>query len=276
MALHQSGSEYLLGHTDEEHERLIRQAVRLAPITEGFFREAGIGSGQRVLDFGSGVGDVAMLLAQMVGPSGEVIGVERDTKSIERARARSGEAGFKNLMFVQSDVAHFSSEKVFDAAVGRFILQFLSDPVAVLRSLSQKVRPGGVIAFQECSWAPFALLSAHLPLWSAAVSLMRDASVHSSVNIEMGPALFRAFQDAGLPRPKMRLVMELGHEPDFTRWVSDVVRSLQGQIQNFGLSTESLGNLDTLQERLQAEVASSRTVVPWLALVGAWCRTPRN
>ena len=52
-------TDYPLGNTDAEHERLIRQAARVAPITERFFREAGIGLGQRVLDLGSGVGDVA-------------------------------------------------------------------------------------------------------------------------------------------------------------------------------------------------------------------------
>ena len=52
-----------LGSTDAEHERLIRQAASLAPLTERLFREAGIGTGHRVLDLGSGVGDVAMLAA---------------------------------------------------------------------------------------------------------------------------------------------------------------------------------------------------------------------
>jgi hypothetical protein len=50
---------YVLGSTDAEHERLIRQAARLDPFTERLFRDAGIGSGQRILDVGSGVGDVA-------------------------------------------------------------------------------------------------------------------------------------------------------------------------------------------------------------------------
>jgi len=50
--------------------------------------EAGIGPGQRVLDLGSGVGDVAMLAARLVGPSGEVVGIERDASSIARANAR--------------------------------------------------------------------------------------------------------------------------------------------------------------------------------------------
>jgi SAM-dependent methyltransferase len=213
-----------------------------------------------------------MLAARLVGPSGEVVGIERDTRSIIRARTRAADAGLRNVTFTQSDVAQFSSDKPFDAAVGRYILQFLPDPVGVLRSLSRRVRPGGVIAFQEQSWAPFVLLSSHLPLWSASVSLLHEASLRFGVNMEMGLALHKAFQDAGLPMPNMRLEMELGHDPDFTRWVSDVVCTLQTRIQECGLSLESLGDLDTLQERLQKEVASSNTVVPWLGLVGAWCR----
>ena len=73
MTTSHRSADYPLGNTDAEHERLIRQAARVAPITERFFREAGIGLGQRVLDLGSGVGDVAMLAARLVGPSGEVV-----------------------------------------------------------------------------------------------------------------------------------------------------------------------------------------------------------
>src|SRR5260370_23453726 len=90
-------SHYSLGSTDAEHERLIWQASRLAPLTERLFLEAGIGPGQRVLDLGSGVGDVAMLAARLVGPSGEVVGVERDTHSIARARGRMARAGQRQL-----------------------------------------------------------------------------------------------------------------------------------------------------------------------------------
>src|SRR5262245_38153691 len=89
-------SPYALGSTDAEHERLIRQAALLAPCTERLFREAGIGLGQRVLDVGSGVADVAMLAAQLVGSLGEVLGVKRDCRSIARARVRVAEAGLHN------------------------------------------------------------------------------------------------------------------------------------------------------------------------------------
>src|ERR1700736_3210601 len=117
-------SSYALGSTDSEHERLIRQAALLAPLTERFFREACIGPGQRVLDLGSGVGDVAMLAGRLVGPSGQVVGVERDTRSIARARVRVAEAGLHNVTFTQFDAAEDSSDRLFDAAIGRLILQF--------------------------------------------------------------------------------------------------------------------------------------------------------
>src|SRR5437660_12305914 len=91
MIVNSPASPYALGSTDTEHERLIRQAARVAPLTERLFREAGIGSGQRVLDLGSCVGDVAMLVSRLVGRSGEVVGAESDRRVIPRSTARVAE-----------------------------------------------------------------------------------------------------------------------------------------------------------------------------------------
>src|SRR5438132_1861125 len=198
-------SPYALGSTDTEHERLIRQAARVAPLTERLFRKAGIGPRQRVLDLGSGVGDVALLVARLVGPSGEVVGVERDTRSVARARARVAEAGLRNVSFTQSDVNQIQSSKPFDAAVGRFILMWLPNPVSVLRQLSLLVRPCVVVAFQEPSWVPVVAISTQLALWSVAASLMCETMRRSGANPEMGLALYRIFQEAGLPAPAMQM-----------------------------------------------------------------------
>src|ERR1044072_8425284 len=97
-------ADYPLGHPDAGYDRLIRQAAQVAPIPERLFREAGIGSGQRVLDIGSGVGDVAMLVARLVGPSGEVVAVERERNSIDKATARVTEAGFHTASFSEADL----------------------------------------------------------------------------------------------------------------------------------------------------------------------------
>jgi SAM-dependent methyltransferase len=269
-------SHYSLGSTDAEHERLIWQASRLAPLTERLFREAGIGPGQRVLDLGSGVGDVAMLVGRLVGPSGEVVGVERDAHSIRRATARMAEAGLRNVSFTESDVTQIANDKPFDAAVGRFILEFLPDPLAALRSVHRLVRPGGVFAFHEPCYAPFLMLSAHLPLWSASVSLIHQTLLRSGAHTEIGLALHRIFLEAALPAPTMRMEILLGSDPDFTRWTHDLLCSLRPQIQEQNLSLEPLGDFATLPERLQAEVAASKTVVPFVALVGAWSQRPAD
>jgi len=269
-------SEYALGSTDAEHSRLIRQALRLAPVTERLLREAGIGPGQRILDLGSGVGDVAMLAARLVSPSGEVVGIERDSRSIARARTRIADAKLLNVSFTECDVSQVQSAGPFDAAIGRFILQFIPDPVAVLRCLSQLVRPGGVVVFQEVSYAALLALCAHLPLWSACVSAARETIQRAGANPEMGVALHRNFQDAGLPAPLMRLEVLLAADPDFTLWIYDLLCSLTPQIQKHSVSLEAIGDFETLSARLQTEVAKSKSVVPYVALVGAWSSKPEK
>jgi tRNA A58 N-methylase Trm61 len=272
MTVSNPTSDYVLGSTDAEHERLIRQAARLAPLTERLFREAGIAPGQRVLDLGSGVGDVVMLVARLVGDSGEVVGIERDPRSLDRARARVAEAGLNNVSFIQSDVSQITASERFDAAVGRFILMWLPDPASVLRQLSLLVRPGGVVAFQEPSWAPVFAISTHLTLWSAAASLMCETMRRSGANPEMGLALYGIFQEVGLPAPTMQMEVPLGDDPDFIRRIYDVMCSLRPQIERLNLSLRKLGDFDTLQERLQKEVAASNGVTSWMAVVGAWAR----
>ena len=82
------------------------------------------------------------------------------------------EAGLHNVSFIQSDAREITESKPLDAAVGRFSLMWVSDPVSVLRSLSRLVRPGGVVAFQEPNWLPVLALLKPLPLWFAAASLI--------------------------------------------------------------------------------------------------------
>jgi ubiquinone/menaquinone biosynthesis C-methylase UbiE len=265
-------SEYALGYTNAEHDRLIRQATRIAPYTERLFREAGIGPGQHVLDLGSGVGDVSMLVAKLVGPSGDVVGIERDAISIARARARVASAGLRNVTFVQTDATQIVDNKPFDAVVGRFILMFLPDPVSVLRSLSALVRPGGVLVFQEPTWVPFLASAARLPLWSALLSAIHQTMQRSGVNPEMGPALYRIFQQIGMPAPAMHTETPMGSDTDFTGLICDLLVSLKPLALKQNVSLLSLGDLETLSQRIQAEVQSSNTVVSFVSMVGVWSR----
>src|SRR5258708_8933798 len=260
--------DYALGYRNAEHDRLMRQATRIAPYTERLFREAGIGPGQRVLDLGSGVGDVSMLLARIVGSSGEVVGIERDACSIARAHARVEDAGLRSVSFTQADVMEFVSDKPFDAAVGRFILMFLPDPAAVLRSLAALVRPGGVLAFQEPSWLPFLALASRLPLWSQVVSLIHEIFLRSGVHVEMGPDLHRIFQEIGLPAPNVFLEIPVGSDLAFSRVIPEVLESLIPLAKQHGISLEAAGDFATLANRVQTEIVSAKAMVGWGPQVG--------
>jgi ubiquinone/menaquinone biosynthesis C-methylase UbiE len=269
-----SNSSYALGYSQAERVRLIRQAAELAPLTERFFRDAGVAAGHRVLELGSGMGDVAMLVARIVGPSGEVVGVERDSDSIQFAQSRVDEAGLHNINFTQSDISQLSTEKKFDAAVGRFILQYIPDPVSVLKSLAASLRPGGIIAFHEPHWQPYQDYLRPLPLSYSCAAVAREIFKASGANPEMGLSLYNAYRQAGLPTPNIRIEMILGAEPGFTTWICDLLFSLLPKARQHGISVEALGDLGTLSQRVHAEVTAANTVVPWIALVAAWSSVP--
>ena len=269
-----SSSDYALGYTNAEQERLIRQATHIAPFTERLFREAGVVEGSRVLDLGSGMGDVAMLVARLVGPSGEVVGLECDPNSIARATSRVADAGLCNVTFIQTDIEDFAPGQLFDAAVGRLLLMFLPDPLSVLKSVSAPVHPGGVLAFQEPSWVPLLALGSRLDLWSNLLLAIHETFTRSGVNPEMGLDLYRLFQEAGLPAPSMNLETPLGCDAEFTGLISHLIGSLRPLADQNRISLEALGDLDTLPARICAEVAASKSVVSFVPLVGAWSRKP--
>jgi SAM-dependent methyltransferase len=92
--------KYILGHSPMEMRRLMTQADVLRPITERLLRAAGVNHGMRVLDVGCGVGDVSMLVAELVGPAGFVVGIDRNADAVAmQANARARSAGLKNVDF---------------------------------------------------------------------------------------------------------------------------------------------------------------------------------
>src|SRR5215831_6291927 len=92
-----SSPAYVLGHSDRELARLGVQARVVDPITRRFFREAGLVPGMRVLDVGSGAGDVALLAADLVGESGTIIGVDRSSTAVKTAQARADAVSHRNV-----------------------------------------------------------------------------------------------------------------------------------------------------------------------------------
>ncbi len=149
-------ARYTMGRSkEEEEERLIQQSQLYDAVTRRLLNMAGLGRGMRVLDIGSGTGDVAMTAAEVVGPEGAVVGVDVNPAILETARARAGEAGFENVEFVAGDARTLDLGGDFDALIGRLVLMYMADPADALRQLAVRLRPGGIVAFQEVDFSPY-------------------------------------------------------------------------------------------------------------------------
>ncbi|MFN0092543.1 MAG: methyltransferase domain-containing protein [Acidimicrobiales bacterium] len=95
--MNSSGSSYRLPRSAAETRRLMRQHQLYAPLTRAFFVGAGIAAGMTVLDLGCGAGDVSLLVAELVGPRGRVVGVDADEAILATARQRAASAGWEQV-----------------------------------------------------------------------------------------------------------------------------------------------------------------------------------
>jgi ubiquinone/menaquinone biosynthesis C-methylase UbiE len=145
---------YALERSRQEHARLTHQAALFKSTTQRLFHAAGLAPGMRVLDVGTGTGDVAFLAAELVGPEGAVVGIDVDSAALVTASARAEDLGLHNVRFVEGDIHTVAVGDDFDAAVGRLVLMYLGDPARALSAIAARVRSGGTIAFQELDLDP--------------------------------------------------------------------------------------------------------------------------
>jgi SAM-dependent methyltransferase len=98
--------------------------------------------GDRVLDIGCGFGDTSLELAELVGASGTVLGVDVASRFIDAARIEARVAGASNVSFEVVDVQAVRFEETFDYAFSRFGTMFFASPVAALRNVGRALVPG--------------------------------------------------------------------------------------------------------------------------------------
>jgi len=265
---------YILGHSEREIARLKAQAAHVDPTTRRFLCEAGIGPGMRVLDVGSGAGDVAFLAADLVGASGEVVGVDLAPVAIDAARSRAAAQSLTNVTFLQGDPAAMSFDRPFDAVIGRYVLQFQKDPATALRAMAAHVRPQGLIVFHEADWAGLASVPP-VPTFDQAGQWGAATLRRHGTEAYMGRKLHAAFVGAGLPAPTMRLEAPVGGIPANGVWLGrfkELIATLLPEMERLGAATAAQVGIETLIERVSAEAARTNSVIIGHFQVGAWAR----
>jgi|SRR5271166_772750 len=270
-------TDYAFGRTQGEYERLIEQAELMRPLTERMLLAAGIGRGMHVLDVGCGVGDVSFLAAGLVGPEGSVTGIDLDAEALKLAEHRRITQGITNVEFGESDARSVVPKRPFDAAVGRHVLQFMSDPTEALRQIADRVLPAGIVAFQEADWRVTIAPAMNQPVLAHLQDLFARTFERSGVRMEIGTELYSRMRDAGLepdPKPLAEIPVHIGNgEVAYRRWML-FARSVLPKMVEYGIATEK-DIRQIVDYELREELVRHHSFAPlgWL-MIAQWARKP--
>lgn len=141
---------YVLGTGDDELARLGLQHRLWADAATSAWKAAGIGVGSRVLDVGCGPGFATLDLADLVTPSGKVVGVDESDRFARHLTQQARARGASHVLALTADVqalpiaaATDLAPGSFDAAYARWVLCFTPRPQDVVAGVAKLLRPGG-------------------------------------------------------------------------------------------------------------------------------------
>ena len=269
-----SGYQFGSGIGEDEVARLEVQGAAIAPATRMIFAEAGIRPGMRILDIGCGAGDVTFVAADLVGPDGSVVGVDRSPDALARARLRAGQRGLTQVQFIQGDINDPAPGGPFDAIVERLALWLVPDPAALLRRQAKVLRPGGLVVPIEIDLSTIRSLPEN-PLLTQVKSWLVESFAKAGMSM-LGPRLRTIVEEAGL-----RPLGMIGVQPHFgygdevgLAFLMESMRVAEPLIVGTGVATAEEIGMETLEQRLRDEWEGTPQLVAASAmLLSAWATT---
>jgi len=129
----------------EKHRETIRRMF--APVSEALIEDAEVAAGSSVLDVGTGSGEPALRVAEVVGTSGEVVGADPVAEMIDAATSAAARLSLENARFEVASVDNlpFPDDR-FDAVVSRFGVMFFPSPLGGVREMLRVLKPGRKMA----------------------------------------------------------------------------------------------------------------------------------
>jgi ubiquinone/menaquinone biosynthesis C-methylase UbiE len=224
-------TRYVHGTEPEEQKRLARLNDLLNRRSLAAMRLTG---GERVLDVGSGLGQMSRAMSRAVGPSGRVVGVERSAEQIERGRELSHEAREEWLADIrQGDATALPLRDeewgTFDVAHARFLLEHVPDPLAVVRGMVRAVRPGGRIVLEDDDHDVFRIWPEAPPAWAVWKAYLVTYE-RLGLDPNIGRRLVEILHQAGVApmRNDWLFFGSCPGDPDFSAYVDNLAAILVG------------------------------------------------
>ena len=247
-------ADYVLGTNDEEIARLGLQHRIWRPVVLECWRRAGISLGSRVLDVGAGPGYATIDLAEIVGPSGQIIAAERSGRFLNFARETSRQRGLTNIKFQKTDlIADSLGQLDCDFAWCRWVASFVSSPEQLIANIAGALRPGGIAIFHEYSdYETFRFMPGKPALESFMVEVMaswRVSGGEPNVARALPELLCRAGFRVVEITPRARTISAR----DYTwQWPKSFIETNVARLRELGRVSEQWG-ADVVREFAEAE-----------------------
>ena len=269
-----AASDYVLVRTSEEYQRLRRQALIWEPATRRVLEHVGLRPGMRCLDVGCGPGEVMRLMGEMVGPEGEVVGIDSDVRLGNEALAALETLGISRFRFIETDVTSPNGHDLgrFDVTFARLMLIHLVEPQKLLRKMAEWTRSGGYVVVQDHDMGRVDVFPA-LSGWPDFMNVLLGVFERTGRDPRLGAKLNTLMAEAGLGEPSGTDVAgKLTSLRDASPMLVSVFRSLLPQALQLGLITQARADefLAEVDAAVRSDVAYT---VSWPLLTAAWVQT---
>jgi SAM-dependent methyltransferase len=262
-----SEQDYVLGTEADEIERLgLQHMVWRARMLDGW-RRAGIGRDHSVIDVGAGPGWATADLAEIVGPGGQVIALERSGRFLESLQERVASLRLTNVQARAHDVSEEGfGEGVADAAWCRWVLSFVAVPGRTVAHIARALKPGGVAIFHEYAdygtWQMMPPDAEQERYRGLVIRSWRDAGGEPDVGLHLPTWLAAAGLELVAVRPLIEIV---GREDILWQWPAAFMKTNSRRLAALGyVDHEEAERLATLLDR---SPPGTRMITPLVAEV---------
>ncbi|MFF0156154.1 methyltransferase domain-containing protein [Streptomyces sp. NPDC005263] len=267
--------QYLMGAASSELDRMLFQGELFRPEAERLLARCGPGPGARALDVGCGPLGILDLLAERVGPGGEVVGLDVQAEMLQRAGLEIDHRGLGQVRLVHGDAAESGeSPGSFDFVHTRLVLMNVPHSDAVLREMVALTRPGGTLVVQDVDWVTRLCDPPH-PAWDRLVEVIAELWRLNGMDVRLGRRLPRLLREAGLVDVHVDASARV-FQPDhpYQTLLVDRAELCRDSLVNRGLITAD--ELDGCVTDLRHHLESPGTVVVHPLLFQAWGQRPQH
>jgi len=262
-----SDNSYILS-SSEEKDRLQLQARLWQPKAEAFLDEIDIRSGWRCLDVGCGAMGILGPLSHRVGPTGKVVGIDKDPALLAAARAYIRDEGLSNVEILEADALDTGLPRAsFDFVHVRFMLVF-GHARQILEEMLGLTRPGGIVAAQETDQRSWHFYPEN-ETWPRLKDALESAFLAVGGDANLGRRLLPLLQDLGLTTVRLRaetLAVPGGHP--YMNMPLIGARGFRDVMVGKGVLDSR--ELDETMGQMEALIANPDTYATWFTVMQAW------